>query len=131
MDTTPIAQASVDSSEIVVLPKEKETDREEVEKMVRRYFYDEPILSNIAFCESRFTQFDENGDIHRGRANSRDVGVMQINEYYHLEKALELGYDIYSIEGNMAYAKYLFNKQGSAPWSSSSKCWKNMQIAQK
>ena len=49
---------------------------------------------------------------------------MQINRYYHEEKANELGYNLEVIEGNMAYAKYLYEKEGSKPWLSSSKCWK-------
>lgn len=56
---------------------------------------------------------------------------MQINETYHLDQALSLGIDIYSLEGNMAYAKYLYDKKGSGPWVSSSKCWKKKEIAQK
>jgi hypothetical protein len=63
------------------------------------------------------------GSVVRGRVNSKDVGLMQINESYHLERATALGFDIHSLEGNMAYARYLFAKEGYQPWSASSKCW--------
>lgn len=95
------------------------------EEKVKEYFKDTPILSQIAFCESRFRQFNEQGEVLRGMVNSRDVGVMQINEYYHLDKAQELGYNIYTLEGNLGYAKNLYERQGAAPWVHSSKCWSN------
>ena len=97
--------------------------------IVKEYFKENPVLINIAWCESRFRQYDNDGSIHRGEINNRDVGVMQINEFYHLEKALKQEIDIYSLKGNLAYAKHLYDKQGTAPWNSSSKCWRNQQVA--
>jgi len=91
--------------------------------LVREYFKDTPDLIAVAWCESRFTQYDADGSIHRGRVNNDDVGVMQINIVYHLQTALKLDMDLYDTEGNMAYAKYLYDKQGLAPWSASKPCW--------
>ena len=48
---------------------------------------------------------------------------MQINEYYHNQNSDKLGYDILTLEGNTAYARYLFEKYGVKPWISSAKCW--------
>jgi hypothetical protein len=90
---------------------------------VRSYYKDTPILAEVARCESEFRQFNKDGTILRGKANADDVGVMQINEYYHNEDAFKLGYDILTIEGNTAYARYLFEKYGVKPWNSSSPCW--------
>jgi hypothetical protein len=59
----------------------------------------------------------------RGKVDSHDVGVMQINETYWLGKSKSLGDDIYTVEGNAAYAKYLYDKEGTDPWNSSAKCW--------
>lgn len=94
-----------------------------VAEYVETYFSDIPIMTAVAGCESRFRHFDKNGDIIRGEVNWRDVGVMQINEYFHLEAANELGYNLYSLEGNVAYARYLFEKDGTQPWSASKPCW--------
>jgi len=94
-----------------------------VEEYVRNYFSDIPIMVEIAKCESRFRQNDKNGDVLRGEKNSSDRGVMQINEYFHNENSDKLGYNILTIEGNTAYARYLFEKYGVKPWSSSIKCW--------
>ena len=90
---------------------------------VRQYFAHEPLLADIAWCESRMRQLDKNGEIFRGKVNRDDVGVMQINTKYHEKKANELGLDLYSLNGNLAYAQYLYDKEGSRPWLSSSPCW--------
>jgi len=100
-------------------------DTNPVEAEVDSYFADTPILATIAGCESSYTQFNAGGTIYRGKVNHGDIGVMQINEYYHLKEAKALGYDIFSLKGNMAYAKYLYEQQGVAPWSASGACWQN------
>lgn len=95
-----------------------------VEEYVRGYFSDIPVMAEVAKCESRFRQHDSAGNVLRGEENSLDRGVMQINEFYHGEDSKKLGYDIMTIEGNTAYARYLYDKYGLQPWVSSSKCWR-------
>ena len=95
-----------------------------VEERVREYYKDTPVLAEIARCESEFRHVDSKGNIIRGEINFEDIGIMQINEFYHRDKALSLGFNIYSLEGNLAYAKWLYEKYGSTPWSYSAKCWK-------
>ena len=102
-----------------------------VEAYLREKYADAPILVEVARCESTFRQFDSNGQVIRGKVNDQDVGVMQINERYHSEDAKKLGIDIYSIEGNVAFAKRLYDKFGTSPWSSSKACWGNGSLAQK
>lgn len=98
--------------------------RKQLEAKAKAYFKDEPLLVDIARCESQFRQFDENGNVLLGKVNKGDLGLMQINKYYHAEKAKSLGLDLRTVEGNMAYAKYLYNREGVEPWMSSSACWK-------
>jgi hypothetical protein len=97
-----------------------------VEDVVEDYFKDIPILVKVAKCESRFRQVDENGDVLRGVKNSFDVGVMQINERYHLERSEKMNLNIYSLAGNLEYARALYNDSGTAPWSSSKSCWSTL-----
>lgn len=100
------------------------------ESIVREYFANTPILSEIARCESHFRQTDSNGNIVRGKRNTYDVGVMQINELYHLDKAKKLNLNIHTLEGNIAYAKYLYENEGARPWLASSGCWaKSKELA--
>lgn len=94
-----------------------------LEELVRDYYTEMPILAEVARCESQFRHYDKNGNIIRGIANTKDVGVMQINEKYHGDTAETLDLDIYSLDGNLEYAKYLYEKEGTAPWRSSAKCW--------
>ena len=112
----------------------KEISNKEVENMmsteqyVRKYFADIPIMIQIARCESTFRQLDISGEIHRGRVNKADVGVMQINEFYHLDQAENKDLDIYTIEGNTAYARNLYERQGTKPWTSSKACWGKYEV---
>ncbi len=96
----------------------------ETESIVRAYFEDTPILAEIARCESEFRQHDgKTGEVLRGKVDNGDIGVMQINKRYHEEDAVKLGIDIYTLQGNLDFAKILYGKYGSKPWKASSPCW--------
>ena len=124
-----------DQQEIVGKVSQKEVEMiMSTEQYVRKYFSDIPIMIQIARCESTFRQLDDNGEVHRGKVNSQDVGVMQIKEHYQLPAAIKGNYNIYTLEGNTAYARALYQKQGTAPWSSSKACWgkyENQDLAMK
>lgn len=96
-----------------------------VKEYINKYFSDIPVMIEVARCESQFRQHGKSGEVLTGLVNEFDKGVMQINEYYHKDDAEKLGYDIHTLEGNVAYARFLFETQGLQPWISSSKCWKN------
>jgi hypothetical protein len=98
-----------------------------VEAYIRDYYKDSPILAEVAKCESTFRQFDSRGRVIRGIENPDDVGAMQINLFYHGESAEKLGYDLYTLDGNLGFAKWLYGKYGSNPWVHSSKCWKKYE----
>ncbi|MEI6528236.1 MAG: hypothetical protein WCO10_01015 [bacterium] len=100
-----------------------------LEAHVKEYFNNEPILADIAFCESTYRQLDSNGKILRGVVNKDDVGLMQINEFYHKDTAKKLGLDLRTVDGNLGYAKYLYEKEGTKPWKSSAKCWTSLSKA--
>jgi hypothetical protein len=93
------------------------------EAIVRSYFRDIPIMAEIARCESTFRHTLPDGSVLRGKVDSDDTGVMQINRRYHGERAAELQLDINDIYHNMAYARYLYETQGVQPWSASAPCW--------
>jgi len=120
IQTMSLAQSNPDVSGQVKVSTEKNMT---IEEYVRNYFSDIPVMIEIAKCESRFRQNDANGEVLRGEQNKLDRGVMQINEYYHDENSEKLGFDIMTLEGNTAYARYLFDKYGVKPWDSSSRCW--------
>ncbi len=97
------------------------------EEYVRQYFKETPILAEIAKCESSFRQYGKDGKALRGIVNSDDVGVMQINTHYHEDDAEKLGINIYTLQGNLEFAKVLYGKYGDKPWVHSSPCWSKTQ----
>lgn len=118
------------SSEVIVIDTASTSKNivdlnEGIDEEVRDYFKDYPVLANIAYCESRYRQFDnKTGEVFRGVENRKDVGIMQINEYYHKDRAVKLGFDLNTKEGNMGYAKLIYLEKGAQPWMASSPCWK-------
>jgi hypothetical protein len=127
--SVPVIEAASTSIEQASNTEARFMSSKAVESYVRKEYTDEPILVDIAKCESTFRQFDQLGNIIRGKVNKGDVGVMQINESYHADEAAKLGFNIYTVEGNVAFARYLYGKYGSDPWSSSSKCWSDAALA--
>lgn len=97
-----------------------------VEKTIKELVEDEfgagHIMVAVARCESQYRQFHE-GEVLRGKVNPKDVGVFQINEDYHLSIAMKLDLDLETTDGNIAYARYLYNQKGTAPWIWSKPCW--------
>ena len=114
-----VNEAGVVASSTVLHQKDGKT----VEQVVEETYADVPILVEVARCESQFRQTDSEGNILRGTVNKYDVGVMQINELYHEAKAVELGYDLYTLQGNLSYGRYLYDREGTRPWMASSACW--------
>lgn len=93
------------------------------EDIVRDYFSDIPVLVQVARCESTFRHTLADGSVLKGKVDSADTGVMQINKRYHGAKAKELGLNLENIYDNMAYARHLYETQGVQPWSASAPCW--------
>ncbi len=105
------------------------TDTKDIEAYLRKELVSRPILIEIARCESTFRQYGKDGRPLRGIENPLDVGVFQINEHYHADTAKKLGLDLATVEGNVAYGKYLYGKYGTSPWVHSSKCWAGGDLA--
>ena len=93
--------------------------------MVRSYFSDIPVMIQIARCESQFRHTLADGTVLHGSVDPADTGVMQINTRFHSEKARELGLNLKDFHDNMAYARNLYERQGTRPWTASAACWSN------
>lgn len=113
----------VTESEVVVAAETKANVHSNTEAIVRDYFKDIPVMIQVARCESHFRHTLADGSVLRGVVDSADTGVMQINKRYHSATASALGLNLDDIYDNMAYARYLYEKQGVQPWSASSPCW--------
>lgn len=114
--SAPVALNAADEFELAQNP-------ETLGAYVREYFADTPVMAEIAWCESRYRHLGPDGEIFRGKVNKSDIGVMQINTAYHEEDAKEMGLDLYSLSGNLEFARHLYVTQGTHPWNSSRPCW--------
>jgi len=87
-----------------------------IEAAVREAFADAPVMIAVAKCESGYRQFASEGVVLRGGAGKGYIGIFQIGESLHAGRASSLGQDIYTTQGNIAYARHLYDEQGSVPW---------------
>lgn len=97
--------------------------KKSTEAIVRAYFSDIPVMAEVARCESTFRHELEDGSILLGKVDPADTGVMQINKRYHQATATAMNLDLDDLYDNMEYARYLYEKQGTQPWSASMPCW--------
>ncbi|MBS4052220.1 MAG: peptidoglycan-binding protein [Methylomonas sp.] len=95
----------------------------DVESAVRAYFSETPVMVEIARCESKFRQFADSGNPLYGGYGGKMVGVFQVYSDIHASFARSLGMDIETLDGNLQYAKYLYEREGTKPWISSFPCW--------
>ena len=93
------------------------------EAIVRSYFIDIPIMIEIARCESTFRHLLADGNVLRGYVDNADTGVMQINRRYHERTATAMNLNLDDIYHNMAYARFLYEREGTRPWNASAPCW--------
>lgn len=89
-----------------------------------------PVLVPICACESTGnpnitpTHYEKDGvTVRRGRENNLDVGICQVNLYWHENEATRLGLDLMVEADNITYANRLYEQKGVIPWGWSSRCW--------
>lgn len=73
-------------------------------------------LLRAGYCETRLNHH-QGGKVIRGKANPRDIGIMQINLDYHLPELKRLGLDAGIQEDNLAFARILYDRNGVRDWN--------------
>ncbi len=111
-----------DRDEEVEEERERDDTDYDIREMVEDEFGEDHPMVEVARCESSFRQFDSDGDVLENPESSA-IGVFQILENLHEEPAEDLGLDIFTPEGNIEYARELYDSLGLQPWSPSSLCW--------
>lgn len=90
------------------------------------------VMQRIAGCESEGNrhasgkQFHADGTLvtHLNANGSLDVGKYEINlTAAHLNQAMKMHLDLTTEEGNEAFAQWIYENEGTDPWSSSKACW--------
>jgi len=96
-----------------------------VEARVREYFADIPVMVAIASCESGFRQYEADGRLLVNPSpESTASGLFQILYITHKPAwSISDSTDITTLEGNMRFARKMYEESGTAPWSSSKSCW--------
>lgn len=120
VDNSPIAYGQI--TEETVQAEKVAIAETSIERIVRERFKDKPVMIEIARCESQFLQFNKDGQVIKNPTSSAK-GIFQIMESLHKEPAARLGFDILTVEGNLGYADYLHQKEGTRPWNASANCW--------
>ena len=116
--TTPDVPSTATTTNTIIDP----LNSDDVEAQVRQDFADVPVMIKIAKCESNFRQFDEFGNPLFGGTGGM-VGVFQEAAAIHGDTASSLGFNIDTLDGNLGYARYLYETQGTTPWRGSAACW--------
>ncbi len=87
------------------------------------------LLKRITSCESwgdpnkEPREFKPDGTVLRGDPNPQDIGLAQINIPTWGTTAKKLDFDLYTYQGNLDMAKWLYDRFGSGPWKYSKQCW--------
>jgi len=93
------------------------------------------MLERIAACEStgdvsaKPRQFLSDGtvlwgnDPKTGEPIHRDEGILQINTWVWGTLAAKMGDDLATEAGNLAFGEYLYQTEGTKPWTASEGCW--------
>jgi hypothetical protein len=87
-----------------------------IEEKVRAAFADAPDMAAVARCESGYRQFASDGAVLRGGPGGRYVGIFQIDEPLHSVRAAGMGLDILTVDGNIGFARVLYDESGIRPW---------------
>lgn len=102
------------------------TPEEMIKREVGKTKLDAALVVAIARCESGLTQMDpKTGEVLHGIVNKKDIGLFQINTYWHQKEAERLKMNIFDIEGNIKYAVHLLESEGTVPWKASENCWRS------
>lgn len=123
VSTVPVPEAAYGNIAMTEAVDVAATELVTTESAVRAYFHDAPVMIEIARCESTFRHELADGSILQGKVDPADTGVMQINKRYHSRSAAAMELNLDVLEDNMAYARHLYETQGTRPWNASSPCW--------
>jgi hypothetical protein len=90
-------------------------------------FRDDPVMIEIAFCESSWRHQDSDGRVRVNRNSDKsqtvDVGLFGFNVHWNAELMQKHRLDPYAVKDNVRLAKHLRKKRKYQDWESSRSCW--------
>lgn len=129
----PVTLASTPSVTVPIVPESTtvnvvKTFDTEVHRLALKYGQNETLAREIIKCEGLTYKTKGNNKNYnkQGVWWSSDIGWWQINDYYHKDTALKMGFDINNEWDNLEYGFILLEEQGTAPWDASKYCWEKV-----
>lgn len=102
-----------------LVPDAKLDNEALIERYARRHNHNTAVVKAVVECESRMYENATGTQAVVGK----DIGLMQINTYYHEDRAERMEIDIHTRSGNLEYGMRLMKEKGLQPWSASRHCW--------
>lgn len=106
------------------VPFTNKTIDEEISRLSIKYRVDSDTARAVIQCESQMngSAINENKD-ENGITWSKDIGLFQINNYFHEKTMNDMGLNINNQWDNLEYGFILISKQGLSAWKASKSCW--------
>lgn len=110
----PLQPATIDQMALEAPPRGPElasaTSSEAISALILQTFPDSPVMLEVAKCESRLRQFNEDGTVLMGGGGGNYIGIFQIGIQW-VDDAQKLDIDVYTVEGNVQFARYLYDSE--------------------
>lgn len=94
----------------------------EIDRLSLKYDISSSTVREIIKCEG-LEKGKTNENKINGKTWSKDLGWLQINDFYHTGPMNKLGLDINDKGDSLEYGFILMKKEGLKPWDASKKCW--------
>lgn len=113
------AEAKETQQHDVVLIEVVWSEEQIIEKIRETFSEDPDVMVRIAKCEG----------VKDGKLDptvispTNDYGIFQLNQKAHGQRLKELNIDPLTVEGNLKYARMLYDTSGTNPWYMSKNCW--------
>lgn len=91
------------------------------------FFKNDPVMIKIAACESSLRHVLPNGRLNIS-PDGHDVGTFQVRLPVHESELNRYGLNPADFAHNVAFATYLYRRDGLRPWNSSRPCWETLRF---
>ena len=90
-----------------------------------KYGLDPVLVQKIIGCESQWKATNVHPNVRAGTTTpwSYDIGLLQINDYYHETEWEAQGLDMKNPKDNLEFGLKMMQQQGTQPWNASKNCW--------
>jgi hypothetical protein len=91
------------------------------------FFENDPIMVRVAACESSLQHTLPDGSLNVG-PDGYDIGTFMVRAPVHERELRRYGLDPTNFTHNVAFATYLYERDGLRPWQPSRSCWETLRF---